>query len=347
MQAGPERVSLRVTGAFASEESLSAINLRVSDRFFRLSDVADISRGYVDPPQAMFRYNGEPAIGLAIAARKSANVLQFGDNLKKRMDEIVAGLPIGVGVHIVSDQPRVVAEAVGGFTEALVEAVIIVLAVSFFTLGIRAGLVVSFSIPLVLVIVFVVMQVQGISLQRVSLGALIIALGLLVDDAMITVEMMVSRLERGDGLKEAATFAYTSTAFPMLTGTLVTVAGFIPIGFNGSQAGEYTYSLFVVIAAALLISWIVAVVFAPLIGVTMLPKTLPAHDPASPGRLVRLFDTVLVRAMRRPWFTVGVCVAMLAVSILGHDLRAAAILPQFGSSGTSRRSHVAAEQHDP
>ena len=204
-----------------------------------------------------------------------------------------------------------------GFTEALFEAVIIVLAVSFFTLGIRAGLVVSFSIPLVLAIVFIAMQVQGIALQRVSLGALIIALGLLVDDAMITVEMMVNRLERGDGLKEAATFAYTSTAFPMLTGTLVTVAGFVPIGLNGSQAGEYTHSLFVVIAAALLISWIVAVVFAPLIGVTMLPKTLPAHDPANPGRFVRLFDTFLLRAMRRPWFTVGICVAMLAVSVLG------------------------------
>ena len=317
MQAGPERVSLRVSGAFASEESLRSINLRVSDRFFRLSDVAEISRGYEDPPQAMFRYNGQPAIGLAIAARKSANVLQFGDDLKKRMVEIVADLPIGVGVHLVSDQPHVVAEAVGGFTEALFEAVIIVLAVSFFTLGIRAGLVVSFSIPLVLAIVFIAMQVQGIALQRVSLGALIIALGLLVDDAMITVEMMVNRLERGDGLKEAATFAYTSTAFPMLTGTLVTVAGFIPIGLNGSQAGEYTHSLFVVIAAALLISWFVAVVFAPLIGVTMLPKTLPAHDPANPGRFVRLFDTLLLRAMRRPWFTVGICVAMLAVSVLG------------------------------
>jgi multidrug efflux pump len=317
MQAGPERVSLRVTGGFASEDSLRAINLRVNDRYFRLSDVAEISRGYEDPPQALFRFNGQPAIALAIAARKNANVLRFGDDLEKRMKEIIADLPVGVGVHLVSDQPHVVAESVHEFTKALVEAVIIVLVVSFFSLGLRAGLVVSFSIPLVLAIVFLAMEMQGISLQRISLGALIIALGLLVDDAMITVEMMISRLEAGDNLKEAATFAYHSTAFPMLTGTLVTVAGFIPIGLNSSQAGEYTYSLFIVIAAALLISWIVAVVFAPLIGVTILPKTLPRHDPAHPSRSVQLFERVLVGAMRRRWFTVGLCAALLAVAIFG------------------------------
>jgi multidrug efflux pump len=315
MQAGPERVSLRVTGGFASEDSLRAINLRVNDRFFRLSDVAEISRSYEDPPQALFRYNGQPAIALAIAARKNANVLRFGDDLEKRMQEIIADLPVGVGVHLVSDQPRVVAESVYEFTKALVEAVIIVLVVSFFSLGLRAGLVVSFAIPLVLAIVFVAMQMEGISLQRISLGGLIIALGLLVDDAMITVEMMISRLEAGDNLKDAATFAYHSTAFPMLTGTLVTVAGFIPIGLNSSQAGEYTYSLFVVIAAALLISWIVAVVFAPLIGVTMLPKTLPRHDPAHSSRSVQLFEHVLVGAMHRRWFTVGLCAALLAAAI--------------------------------
>ena len=275
------------------------------------------SRAAMRIPQALFRFNGQPAIGLAIAARKSANVLAFGDALKKRMADVIADLPIGVGVYLVSDQPRVIAEAVGGFTEALFEAVIIVLAVSFFSLGVRAGLVVSFSIPLVLAIVFVAMQLQGISLQRISLGALIIALGLLVDDAMITVEMMVSRLEHGDSRKEAATYAYTSTAFPMLTGTLVTVAGFIPIGFNGSAAGEYTYSLFVVIASALLISWFVAVVFAPLIGITILPKTLPAHDPANPGRFVQLFDRVLLQAMRRRWLTIAICAGLLAVALFG------------------------------
>jgi multidrug efflux pump subunit AcrB len=319
VQAGAERVSLRVGGQFTSEESLRAINLRVNDRFFRLSDVAEISRGYVDPPSPMFRYDGKPAIGLAIAMQKSGNLLQFGEALKERMREVEAELPVGVGVHLVSDQPRIVEEAVGGFTEALLEAVIIVLAVSFISLGLRAGLVVSLSIPLVLAMVFVFMDVMGVSLQRISLGALIIALGLLVDDAMITVEMMVARLEAGDSLKKAATFAYTSTAFPMLTGTIVTVAGFLPIGFNASSAGEYTYSLFLVLASALLLSWIVAVIFAPLIGVTLLPRAMKSHH-GKPSRLLNAFTAVLVRAMRWRWVTVGICLLLLALSVGGMGL---------------------------
>ena len=179
------------------------------------------------------------------------------------MDRITGELPIGVGVHLVADQPIIVEEAVGGFTKALFEAVGIVLVVSFISLGMRAGLVVAISIPLVLAMTFVVMQYTGISLQRISLGALIIALGLLVDDAMIAVEMMVARLEAGDTLRKAATAVYTATAFPMLTGTLVTVASFIPVGLNSSNAGEFTFTLFVVIAVSLLLSWIVAVLFAP------------------------------------------------------------------------------------
>jgi len=274
IQSGPERISVRVGGQFTSEESLRAINLRVNDRFFRLSDVATIRRGYVDPPTALFRFNGQDAIGLAIGMRPNANLLEFGDALHKEMDKVLADLPVGVGVHLVADQPVIVEEAVSGFTRALFEAVAIVLAVSFISLGLRAGFVVALSIPLVLAITFMVMAYLGISLQRISLGALIIALGLLVDDAMIAVEMMVARLEVGDNLRKAATYVYTSTAFPMLTGTLVTVAGFIPIGLNTSAAGEYTYTLFVVIAVSLLVSWIVAVLFAPLLGVTILPATM-------------------------------------------------------------------------
>jgi len=316
VQAGPERVSVRVSGQFASEDSLREINLRINDRFFRLSDVAEISRGYEDPPAALFRVDGKPAIGLAVAMRPNANLLHFGEDLKARMRIVEGKLPIGVGIHLISDQPKIVEEAVGGFTKALVEAVVIVLAVSFISLGWRAGLVVSISIPLVLAIVFVVMQVMGVTLQRISLGALIIALGLLVDDAMITVEMMVARLELGDNLKKAETFAYTSTAFPMLTGTLVTVAGFLPIGFNGSSAGEYTYSLFVVIAASLLVSWIVAVLFAPLIGVALLPKTMKGHH-EKPGRLTGLFVAVLRTAMRWRWTTVLICIGLMGLSIVG------------------------------
>jgi len=224
IEAGPERISVRTSGQFASEADLRNVNLRLDDRFYRLTDIAEITRGYVDPPQALFRYNGKPAIGLAIAMRDGGNIQTFGKALHARMDEMTAELPVGVGVHVVSDQAEVVEEAVSGFTRALFEAVLIVMLVSFVSLGIRAGLVVACSIPLVLAMVFMFMEYSGITMQRISLGALIIALGLMVDDAMITVEVMVTRLEKGDSLHDAGTFAYTSTAFPMLTGTLVTVS---------------------------------------------------------------------------------------------------------------------------
>ncbi|GGI25753.1 MULTISPECIES: efflux RND transporter permease subunit [Bradyrhizobium] len=317
VQAGPEQVSLRVSGQFASEEALRSTNLRIDNRFLPLSDVATITRGYRDPPDPLFRVDGKPAIGLGIAMMASSNVLQFGEALRAKMRDILATLPVGVELHLVSDQPKIVEQAVGGFTEALVEAIAIVLVVSLISLGVRAGLVVSFSIPLVLAVVFVIMQYFGVTLQRISLGALIIALGLLVDDAMITVEMMVHRLERGDNLYNAVTFAYTSTAFPMLTGTLVTVAGFIPIGFNGSSAGEYTYTLFLVIAASLLTSWVVAVLFAPLIGVMVLPKTMKHHDHIGVGRLSRYFVVLLEAAMRFRWVTIGGSLGLLAVAIVG------------------------------
>ncbi|MES0028817.1 efflux RND transporter permease subunit [Mesorhizobium sp. M0040] len=319
IQSGPERISVRVGGQFTSEESLRAINLRVNDRFFRLSDVATISRGYVDPPTALFRFNAQDAIGLAIGMKPNANLLEFGEALHEEMNKVLADLPVGVGVHLVADQPVIVEEAVSGFTRALFEAVAIVLAVSFISLGMRAGFVVALSIPLVLAITFTVMAYLGISLQRISLGALIISLGLLVDDAMIAVEMMVARLEVGDNLRKAATYVYTSTAFPMLTGTLVTVAGFIPIGLNNSAAGEYTFTLFVVIAVSLLVSWIVAVLFAPLLGVTILPATMKQHH-ENPGRFTALFRRVLVGSVRHHWLTIIATVLLFAASLGGFGL---------------------------
>ena len=315
-QAGPERISVRVNGQFVSEESLKAINLRINDRFFPLTDIATITRGYADPPASLFRVNGEPAIGLAIGMKAGANLLDFGEALKEKMASVVADLPIGVGVHLVSDQPQIVEEAVGGFTRALFEAVIIVLVISFISLGFRAGLVVAISIPLVLAITFLFMAYTGISLQRISLGALIIALGLLVDDAMIAVEMMVARLEAGDTLRKAATYVYTSTAFPMLTGTLVTVAGFIPIGLNNSNAGEFTFTLFVVIAVSLIMSWIVAVLFTPLLGVTILPATMTSHHEEK-GRIGRAFSSLLGLCMRWRWLTIGVTVVAFVASLVG------------------------------
>ncbi|MFL9499840.1 efflux RND transporter permease subunit [Rhodopseudomonas palustris] len=316
LQAGPERISVRVSGQFTSEESLKAINLRVNDRFFPLTDVATIRRGYVDPPTSLFRFNGEPAIALTIGMKAGANLLQFGEALKEEMKRISADLPVGAEVHLVSDQPQIVDEAVSGFTRALFEAVAIVLVISFISLGMRAGLVVAISIPLVLAITFMVMSYSGISLQRISLGALIIALGLLVDDAMIAVEMMVARLEVGDSLAKAATHVYTSTAFPMLTGTLVTVAGFIPIGLNNSAAGEFTFTLFVVIAVSLLTSWIVAVLFTPLLGVTILPDKMKNHHETK-GRFATMFSRMLGFCMRHRWLTIGLTLAAFALSLVG------------------------------
>ncbi|MGO7581762.1 efflux RND transporter permease subunit [Rhizobium ruizarguesonis] len=319
VDAGPERIALRVSGQFTSEDSLRSINLRINDRFFPLSDVATIKRGYVDPPSALFRFNGQPAIGLAIGMKQGANLLEFGEGLDAQMKRVVADLPIGVDVHRVSDQPAVVDEAVSGFTRALFEAIVIVLIISFISLGLRAGMVVAISIPLVLAITFVVMEYSGISLQRISLGALIIALGLLVDDAMIAVEMMVARLEAGDDLRKAATHVYTSTAFPMLTGTLVTVAGFIPVGLNNSAAGEFTFTLFVVIAVSLIVSWVVAVLFTPLLGVTILPKTMKSHHEKK-GRFASVFSWLLGLAMRWRWVTIILTVGVFGLSIGGMGL---------------------------
>ncbi|MGO7610876.1 efflux RND transporter permease subunit [Rhizobium ruizarguesonis] len=319
VDAGPERIALRVSGQFTSEDSLRSINLRINDRFFPLSDVATIKRGYVDPPSALFRFNGQPAIGLAIGMKQGANLLEFGEGLDAQMKRVVADLPIGVNVHRVSDQPAVVDEAVSGFTRALFEAIVIVLIISFISLGLRAGMVVAISIPLVLAITFVVMEYSGISLQRISLGALIIALGLLVDDAMIAVEMMVARLEAGDDLRKAATHVYTSTAFPMLTGTLVTVAGFIPVGLNNSAAGEFTFTLFVVIAVSLIVSWVVAVLFTPLLGVTILPKTMKSHHEKK-GRFASVFSWLLGLAMRWRWVTIILTVGVFGLSIGGMGL---------------------------
>ncbi|MCW2314761.1 multidrug efflux pump subunit AcrB [Rhodoblastus acidophilus] len=317
VQAGPEQIFVRVSGQFTSEDDLRGINLRVNDRFFRLSDIATIRRGYVDPPQNLFRYNGQAAIGLAIGMKAGANLLEFGKALDAELDKIKADLPIGADVFRVSDQPAVVEEAVSGFTRGLFEAVVIVLGISFISLGWRAGLVVAIAIPLVLAITFLFMRETHISLQRISLGALIIALGLLVDDAMIAVEMMVARLEVGDNLRKAATYVYTSTAFPMLTGTLVTAAGFIPVGLNDSAAGEFTFTLFVVIAVALIVSWLVAVLFTPLLGVTLLPKTMKGHHETGKGRFVRAFDSTLDFCMRRRWLTIGVTLGAFALAVVG------------------------------
>ena len=247
---------------------------------------------------------------------KNADVLAFGEHMKERLAKVTADLPVGIEAHLVADQPRVVEEAVGEFIKTLIEAIAIVLGVSFLALGWRPGIVVAIAIPLVLAITFVVMKMTGIGLQRISLGALIIGLGLLVDDAMIAVETMVSKLEQGADKITAATFAYTSTAFPMLTGTLVTIAGFVPVGFAASSAGEYTFTLFAVVGTALTASWFVAVLFTPLIGVFILSDKLKGHG-HEPSRFARAFQSMLDRVLRMKYWVIGMTVALFVAGLVG------------------------------
>jgi multidrug efflux pump len=316
VQTEDEKILVRVSGAFRDEQDILAVNFVANGRIIRLSDIARVTRGPADPAQPMFRVNGKEGIGLAIAMRKGGDVLALGRNVEHAMHEIKANLPVGIEPTLVADQPVTVDDAVAEFMKALWEAVAIVLGVSLVSLGLRAGAVVAIAIPLVLAAVFVVMEFTGIDLQRISLGALIIALGLLVDDAMITVEMMVTHLEQGEDKERAATFAYTSTAFPMLTGTLVTVAGFVPIGFARSAAGEYTFSIFAVVAIALIASWFVAVVFAPLLGVWILKKPKTAHS-SEPGRIMRAFRSFLVLAMRARWVTIAATLSLFGAALYG------------------------------
>ena len=316
IDSGDEQVIVRVGGQFTDADSLAAVNLRVGDRFFNIGDIAEITRGYKDPPDNLFRYNGQQGIALVIGMRTGGNILEYSDDLEQLMTRVEAKLPVGIHMSRVADQPDQVRHAVGHFVRALAEAIAIVLAVTFVSLGLRAGLVVTLTIPLVLAITFVILDRYGITLQRISLGALIIALGLLVDDAMIAIETMISRLELGESLPKAASYAWTSIAFPMLTGTLVTVAGFVPIGLNDSAAGEYTFSLFVVIAVSLIVSWLVAVLFAPLLGVTLLPANMPHHD-GTPGRIRKAFHTILRAAMRARWLTIALTLAIFGASIWG------------------------------
>ncbi|WP_192179594.1 efflux RND transporter permease subunit [Mesorhizobium amorphae] len=320
VDAGPERIAIRVTGEFTSEESLKAINFYANGHYFRLGDVAEVKRSYSDPAQPQFRFNGEPAIGIAIAMTSGGDALALGEHVKDKVAETQRELPAGVDLRLVADQSHVVEESVGEFTKSLGEAIAIVLAVSFLALGWRPGIVVAVAIPLVLAITFVAMQYFGISLQRISLGALIIALGLLVDDAMIAVEMMISKMEEGHDKITAATYAYTSTAFPMLTGTLVTIAGFVPVGFAQSGAGEYCFSLFAVVGIALVVSWVVAVLFTPLTGVAILPERLKGHGGHGSSRFSRGFRAVLDLSMRMKWVVLGGTAGLFALSVLAMGL---------------------------
>jgi multidrug efflux pump subunit AcrB len=290
-----DNVQVRVTGAFTSPKDLENLTLRAQGTNFRLGDFAEIKREYSDPPKDKMRFNGKEVIGLAISMQKGGDIIDLGKNLEITAADIKRKLPVGVELDRVTNQPKAVAKSVNEFLKTLAEALIIVLAVSFIALGFhkdetgmridfRPGLVVGLTIPLVLAITFLFMRVFSIDLHKISLGALIIALGLLVDDAIIAVEMMVRKMEEGYSRFDAATFAYSSTAMPMLTGTLITAAGFLPIGLAKSAAGEYTFSMFSVNCLALIISWFVAVLFTPYIGYLLL-KVKPHSVDDAPHEL--------------------------------------------------------------
>jgi multidrug efflux pump len=319
IQTGNESLSLRVSGAFRSEQDVSDINFVVGGRMLRLSDIAQVRRGFADPPQPMFRVNGEPAIGLAIAMREGGDILALGENITRTMAQITADLPLGIEPRLVADQAVIVDNAISEFMTSLWQAVGIILAASFVSLGVRPGLVIALAIPLTLVVVFSVMQLTGIDMQRISLGALIIALALLVDDAMTTTDATLNRLAQGDDKVAAASFAFRTYAFAMLAGTLVTIAGFVPVGFAASSAGEYTFSLFAVVAIALIVSWFVAVVFAPLLGVAILkaPQTAQSKEP---GRVFRAYRGFLTLAMRMKWVTIALTLGLFVASILALPL---------------------------
>jgi multidrug efflux pump len=266
-----ERIRVEVSGRYQTLEDLREIRLRANDQDFKLGDVAKVYRGYEDPPKDTVRYNGEEAIFLGVSMSEGGDVIALGHELDKKLIRINENLPVGLRLDTVTSQPKIVANSVNDFVKSLVEALIIVLGVSLLSLGWRTGIVVAISIPIVLAASFLVMNYFNIGLHKISLGALILALGLLVDDAIIAVEMMSSKMEQGWDRVKAASFAYSSTAMPMLTGTLVTVAGFLPIATAASSTGEYTRSIFQVSAIALIISWFAAVIFVPYLGYHLLP----------------------------------------------------------------------------
>jgi multidrug efflux pump subunit AcrB len=290
-----DRINLRVTGAFSGADAIAAVPVQANGQIFRLGDIATIERGYEDPPSFIVREGGKPALGLGVAMQDGANIITLGQNLQRVMNSISSELPVGIEITQIADQPHIVDGSVSEFVETFAEALAIVLVVSFLSLGWRTGIVVALSVPLVLAIVLLVMYASSLDLHRITLGALIIALGLLVDDAIIAIEMMVVKMEQGWDRARAATFAWTSTAFPMLTGTLVTAAGFLPVGFARSSAGEYAGGIFWVVGLALISSWIVAVVFTPYLGLKLLPD-LTKHGANQNANAI--YDTGVYRALR-------------------------------------------------
>jgi len=327
VETGAQRVPLRVSGALDGAKAVAETPVESGGRVFRLGDIAAVTRDFEDPSDYKVRQKGKPAIGVGIVMAKGGNILDLGEAVKAATAGFTRAVPQGIDIEQIADQPLVVGHAVSEFVTSFAEALAIVLVVSFLSLGWRTGIVVALSVPLVLAMVFIVMMAMGFDLHRITLGALIIALGLLVDDAIIAVEMMVVKMEQGVDRMAAAAHAWNSTAFPMLTGTLVTAAGFLPVGFANSSVGEYAGGIFWVVAIALVASWIVAVVFTPYLGVALLPdftkrKGHLAHlDPHA------IYETRMYRALRR---VIRFCVRWRASVVIATVLIFAASIVGFG-----------------
>jgi multidrug efflux pump len=341
-----DRINVRVTGAFSGAEAIAAVPVQADGRVFRLGDIATVKRGYEDPPTFVVRESGKPALGLGVSMAEGANIITLGENLKQVMNSVTAELPVGIEVTQIADQPHIVDESVSEFVKSFGEALAIVLVVGFLSLGWRTGIVVALSVPLVLAIVLLVMYSAGLDLHRITLGALIIALGLLVDDAIIAIEMMVVKMEQGWDRVRAATYAWTSTAFPMLSGTLVTAAGFLPVGFAKSSSGEYAGGIFWVVGLALIASWIVAVVFTPYLGLKLLPDFAKhgAHDNPDAiynTRIYRALRRLIERALRWRKTVIGITILMFVAAIASFGLVQQQFFP------TSTRSELFFEMRLP
>lgn len=310
-----DNVYLRVSGVFDDLESIRNLPINANGRLFRLGDIASVERRYTEPADPKMFFDGKPAVGIALSMKNGGNILELGSNLEEMQQYVKQNLPAGMELHQVSDQPKVVEESIDDFVDTLREAILIVLAVSFLSLGLRTGLVVACCIPLVLTGVFCVMEVAGIDLHKVSLGALIISLGLLVDDAIIAVEMMSVQLERGMNRLDAACHAFKVTAKPMLTGTLVTCAGFIPVAFSDGAASEFCQALFPVILSALVLSWLVSVMAAPLFGYYLIRvKAVKTEETLYQNRFYDGFRAVLVWCLSHRRAVIGGTAALCIAS---------------------------------
>lgn len=319
MQTAAQRIPVRVDTSLQGVRAIAEIPIGADGRVFRLGDIANVSRGFIDPPDYLVRQGGSPTVVVGVVMRKGGNILTLGEQLRAVVDRYRGEIPAGFTITDIADQPKVVSHAVGEFTRSFLEALIIVLGVSFLSLGWRVGIVVALAVPLVLAIVFIVMNIMGMDLHRITLGALIIALGLLVDDAIIAVEMMVVKMEQGFTRARAAAFAWTSTAFPMLTGTLVTAIGFLPIGFANSAVGEYTSGIFWVVSIALIASWFVAVMFTPFLGVKLLPHRAAPHDghDVYDKRAYRFLRVIIAGCVRHRMLVVVATLVVFAGGVAG------------------------------